>query len=99
MSSDKTIVHVLPHPVLDPIAVNGTPTPFEVRNLTIQVYANAGSVESAIGGGNHGHLGSVMPDAEYTAITAGEPWVPPDWPLPLALGALATPAEISQAEN
>ena len=52
--------------------------------------ANVSSVESELGGGDHGYLGLVLTDEEYAKIVA-TPFVPPHYP-----GELAIPAETDQ---
>jgi hypothetical protein len=73
----------LPHETLTPLDPNATPTPRSVRLLRKEVYANLLSVRSALGGGGHGHLGMVMPQAEYVAMAVGNaPYVHPIPPVP-----------------
>jgi len=66
-----------PHPRLTPII--GTPTNSTVKLLTKEVYTNARAIPSTRGGGNHGHLGFVMPAAEYLTL-AGTPFTLPPHP-------------------
>jgi len=54
------------HPVLTKII--GEPTAETILLLTQQVYANAKGISSTLGGGAHGHLGMLMPPAEYLAL-------------------------------
>src|SRR5210317_1987351 len=56
-----------PHPELMPI--HSKPTGPTVTKLLTQVFANAIAVPSTIGGGNHGHLGAIVPAAEYLTIS------------------------------
>ena len=57
------------------------PTPRAVRILRTEVYANLHSVSSNLGGGGHGHLGMMMPAAEYTVISIGNAaYIPPAGP-------------------
>ena len=46
--------------------------------------ANAASVQSDLGGGAHGHLGLVLDDATYFALT-GHHCVRPVYPITLAI--------------
>jgi len=46
----------------------GTPTNSSIKLLTKEVYTNACAVPSMHGGGGHGHLGLVMPDAAYVVV-------------------------------
>jgi len=66
-----------PHPCLTPII--GTPTNSTVKLLTKEVYTNARAIPSTRGGGNHGHLGFVIPAVEYLAL-AGTPFTLPAHP-------------------
>ena len=66
-----------PHPVLTPLPVGKKPDYFYLRQLRIEVYANATSVPSALGGGNHGHLGEVINPAAYTMLSLGFNYVAP----------------------
>jgi len=65
------------HPRLTPII--GTPTNSTVKLLTKEVYTNACAIPSTCGGGNHGHLGFVMPAIVYLAL-AGTPFTLPAHP-------------------
>jgi hypothetical protein len=56
-----------PHPTLTPII--GKPTPHALQLLKQELIANAMSVPSTRGGGQHGHLSLVMPAAEHDYIT------------------------------
>jgi hypothetical protein len=68
----------MPHPALTPI--EGKPTSATLRTLQRQAYANAMAVHSNTGGGAHGHLGLLMTDAAYIAISGGIPFVAPVHP-------------------
>jgi len=67
--SDNVPVGSYAHPVLDPII--GDPDWASIKRLKQQIYANAVGVPSIQGGGNHGHLGLVMPPAEYLLLSNG----------------------------
>ena len=64
-SSTSTLT--FPHPKLTPII--GTPNNTALKHLTKELYANARAIPSTRGGGGHGHLGLVMPAAEYMVVT------------------------------
>ena len=71
----------LPHDPLTPLDTSTRPTPRTIRLLRQELYANACSVRSTMGGGNHGHLGMLMPNEEYVLISnGGIPYVAPDGP-------------------
>ena len=79
MNASKSVA--FPHEPLTPLDSLFEPTPLTARQLRREVYANARSSPTDLGGGDHGHLGLVMPDAEYTAIsTGGVPYIQPDRP-------------------
>jgi hypothetical protein len=56
------------HPELTIIV--GKPTYATVRKLQKELYANAKTIPSMLGGGHNGHLALVMTDAEYIIISA-----------------------------
>ncbi len=56
-----------PHPKLTPIV--STPNNTALKHLTKELYANARAIPSTRGGGGHGHLGLIMPAAEYLVVT------------------------------
>jgi hypothetical protein len=96
MSAITKLLHVLPHMELDKIAVNAQPTAHEVRHLQQQVFSNSISVASEHGGGDHGHLGTVMEDAEYlTVSTGGVAWAAPGDPVFPIFLADATPGVVT----
>ncbi|GAX19836.1 hypothetical protein FisN_11Lu298 [Fistulifera solaris] len=79
MSTIDTNFPQFPNRALD--VIPGHPTPYTLRILKRQVYANAGAIRSVRGGGAHGHLGAVMPDNEYFALT-NQHFIPPPSPGP-----------------
>ena len=52
------------YPTLTKIA--GEPSFESLRNLHDEIKSNAMSVASTLGGGQHGHLGLVLSNADYT---------------------------------
>jgi hypothetical protein len=75
-----------------PVDPETPPTAWTIPSLQNELYANAQSVESTLGGGAHGHLGMVMPEAEYVTISAeATPYVFPD--------KLDVPAYVGTAAN
>jgi hypothetical protein len=61
----------LPHDPLTALDPATQPTAATIRLLRQELYGNAIAVKSTLGGGKHGHLGMLMPQAEYTAISHG----------------------------
>ena len=53
-----------------PTPIIGAPTNKTLKRLKQELRANASSVESDLGGGDHGYLGLVLDDAEYAAVSA-----------------------------
>ena len=62
--------------------IQGAPTNKTLKRLKQELRANASSVESDLGGGNHGFLSLVLTDAEYTLIS-NTPFVAPAYPAAL----------------
>ena len=52
-----------------PTPIIGTPTHKTLKRLKQELRANASSVESDLGGGDHGYLGLVLDDPEYATIS------------------------------
>lgn len=70
-----TIMFAFPHPALTPIV--GRPTHATLALLKLELYANAMSTESFLGGGNHGYLGLVMSPADYALLPGTITFVKP----------------------
>ena len=89
-------------PNLDPI--NGEPDADILIKLKNQLKANASSVPSNLGGGNHGHLGLVLTPQTY-AMVSNLPFVQPAHPGLLvippgtATGPMATVLREQHVEN
>lgn len=49
--------------------INGKPTNSSLKLLNRELYNNARAIASVQGGGQHGHLGLILNDAEYLALT------------------------------
>jgi hypothetical protein len=80
MAPTKKGVFSLPHNPLTPLE-DKAPTAWTIDILKQELYVNVQSVQSQLGGGNHGHLGMLMPQAEYILISnGGEPYVQPEKP-------------------
>ena len=75
-----------------PTPIIGTPTHKTLKRLKQELRANASSVESNLGGGDHGHLGLVLDDQEYATISTTQ-FVAPTYPT-----ALSIPSTASQVE-
>ena len=69
-----------------PTPIQGATTNKTIKQLKQELRANASSVESDLGGGDHGYLGLVLTDAKYATVTA-TPFVPPTYPAMLTIPA------------
>ena len=67
-----------------PTPITGAPTNKTLKRLKQELWANASSVESDLGGGDHDYLGLVLTDAEYASISA-TPFVAPHYPAALTI--------------
>ena len=68
-TTSKTALDLtFPHPELT--TISGKPTYATVHKLQKELYANAKSIPSMLGGGQNGHLALVMTAAEYLVISA-----------------------------
>jgi hypothetical protein len=65
----------LKHDPLTPI--EGKPTPEAIRKLRQELYANVRGITTDLGGGQHGHLGLLMPDADYLALPGAAAYILP----------------------
>ena len=86
-----------PHPTLTFLATGVAPSPKPLRLLKREVYANAAAVDSPQGGGNHGHLGYVMPAAAHAAHVRGGAvvaWADPARPPRTIIGAGTTAVQM-----
>ena len=85
-------VFTLPHDPLTKLESTTRPTPRAIRLFRKEVYANLCSVPSQLEGGDHGHLGMVMPNVEYILMsTGGAAYAPPAGapPVPAYVGPAA----------
>ena len=67
-----------------PTTIQGAPTNKTLKRLKQELPENASSVESDLGGGDHGYLGFVLTDAEYATVTS-TPFVLPTYPATLTI--------------
>jgi hypothetical protein len=74
MSSTTLPTFKLPHDPLTPMDPNEAPTPAAIHNLMAEVYSNAMAIQTELGGGQHGHLGLVMPAAQYILLPGAAPY-------------------------
>ena len=62
---NTNLIQVLPNEELTKLEADVQPTAVMIRTIQRQLYANARSVPSSLGGGNLGHLGLVFEAADY----------------------------------
>ena len=67
------------YPELTPLTPDSPPTAASIKLLRQELHENAMAVPSLLGGGQHGHLGILVPDAAYIALTTVA-FVPPAQP-------------------
>ena len=85
------------HPVLSKI--RGEPTYETLHTLKTELKANASSVPTTLGGGNHGYLGMILDPAEYNLVAPGTQFIRPANPGALVAPAAGTAAQIALAED
>ena len=91
MTTNRHVDYVntyFPHP--EPTKIEGEPTYKSLTTVNNELKANASSVDSELGGGNHGYLGLVLSDPEYATIPGTVPFEPPAFPDPLVVPPTAT---------
>jgi hypothetical protein len=99
LSTTKGTTTGLTFPHLDLTIIVGKPTYATIRKLQKELYTNARTIPSLLGGGHNGHLALVMTDAEYLVISAV------NYDEPVHLGAQpmhqanATAAQITEANR
>ena len=76
-----------------PTPMRGEPTNKALKRLQTELQANASSIETDLGGGDHGYLALVLADQEYAYIPNTQPFVAPTCLPPLATPSTATPLE------
>ena len=79
-------------------AIVGQPDFVTLSTLKKELKANAKSVPTTLGGGNHGHLGLVLSQVEYAPISPTHPFVEPNRPAALTFPARATSVQAKLIE-
>ena len=79
--------------------IHGKPTYETLENVLTELKANASSVPSTLGGGQHGHLGLLLPAARYIALAHTVPWISPGNPGPFIPPATGTGPQIEAARD
>ena len=75
-----------------PTPISGAPTNKTLKRLKQELRANASSVESDLGGGDHGYLGLVLDDVEYATVSPTA-FTAPTYPTALTIPTNATQVE------
>ena len=84
----------------NPTPINDEPTHKALKRLKNELRANASSVDTDLGGGDHGYLGLVLTDPEYANINPAPPaFIAPVFPGPLTIPATATAVQAVQARE
>jgi hypothetical protein len=65
---NTNLIKVLPYEELTKLEPDVQPTAVTIRNLQRQLFANARSVPTSLGGGELGHLGLLFNDADYLEL-------------------------------
>ena len=85
---------------LVPIPIIGEPTQNTLKRLKHELRANANSVDTDLGGGDHGYLGLYLSDVEYARIIPKPtPFIALVWPNALRIDAAATAVEAVHARE
>ena len=69
-----------------------------LKKIKNELKANAGKVQSDLGGGAHGHLGQVLNGVEYTTVSP-VPYVMPGHPGPLVIPNGSTQYQIQHLRD
>ena len=76
-----------------PTPIRGEPDHKSLKRLKKELRSNASSVETDLGGGNHGYLGLLKKDEDYNATPDTQPFLPPTCPSPLTISQDSTPTQ------
>ena len=82
-----------------PTPIRGQPNSKSLKRLQTELQANSSSVETDLGGGNHGYLGLLKSDEEYALIPNTQPFDAPTYPAALQLPSTATPIEALELKD
>ena len=89
-----------PHPELTPIEPGVKPDFAALKVIHQELNANAMSIPSTRGGGNHGHLAVTLATADFDAIAGTVPWANPAHPGAAPVHANgATAAQITETNR
>ena len=75
--------------------INGEPTNKSLKCLKTELRVNGSSVDTDLGGGDHGYLGLILTNVEYARIIlTPTPFVAPNFPGVLTIDPAATAIEV-----
>ena len=74
-----------------PTPIRGQPNNKSLKRLKLECQSNSSSVESDLGGGNHGCLFLVLANEEFATMPNTMPFEPPMCPGPLVTPSTSTP--------
>ena len=75
-----------------PNPIHGEPTNKSLKRLKTELRANSSSIDTDLGGGDHGYLGLILSDPEYQRISPPPTrFQAPTWPGTLTIDAAAAP--------
>ena len=63
-----------------PTPIRGQPNNKSLKRLQTELQASGSSVDTDLGGGNHGYPGLLKSDEEYALIPNTQPFVAPTYP-------------------
>ena len=69
MNLSNQVTTALAYPFPNLTKITGKPTAATLKNFTKQVFTNARAIHCHQHGGHYGHLGLIMPDTPYQALT------------------------------
>ena len=77
-----------------PNPIHGEPTNKTLKRLKTELRANISSIDTDLGGGDHGYLGLILSDQEYLRIIpTPTQFQGPTWPGTLIIAPAATAVE------
>lgn len=82
-----------------PTPIRGPPINKALKRLKLELQLNSSSVETDLGGGNHGFLGLVLSDQEHATTPSMQPFVLPNYPAPLNISNNTTSMQAMQLKE
>ena len=97
MTMSRHIDHTTTHfKQIIPTKIRGDPSYKTLKKLKTELRTNISSVHSNLGRDNHGYLGLIISDPEYTTITGTQPLGVQHYPPALVIPPGSTDVEIMQ---